>query len=175
MTGGSYKLAVAGHDLGTLSNDAFAAVVGSVGALPRMTHLRATGKDDDTGATKTVETTDPGRDRRRQSDGVLGARLGRPAGDRAGRRRLDAKRARPPDRPSMCLQITFAERPKRPARFCNRYVSSSLFDPFSGPIGNPIAFNAAMDASLAFSIIDAYRGRPPHVATVRSDVRHPPR
>jgi hypothetical protein len=49
-------------------------------------------------------------------------------------------------------------------------VSSALFDPFSGPLGNPIAFNAAMDASLAFGIIDAYRGRPPHVATVRSDV-----
>ena len=33
----TYKLAVAGHDLGTLTNDAFTAVVGRIGALPRTT------------------------------------------------------------------------------------------------------------------------------------------
>jgi hypothetical protein len=70
----------------------------------------------------------------------------------------------------MCLRITFAERPKRPARFCNRYLSSALFDPFLGPLGNPIAFNAAMDASTAFSMIDAYEGRPPHVGNVHAEV-----
>ena len=47
----------------------------------------------------------------------------------------------------MCLRITFAEKPKKPARFCNRYVSSGIFDPFLGPLGNPIAFAAAMDSS----------------------------
>ena len=34
LTGGSYKLSAAGHDVGTLTNDAFAAIVGRVGALP---------------------------------------------------------------------------------------------------------------------------------------------
>jgi len=69
-----------------------------------------------------------------------------------------------------CLRITFAERPNRPARFCNRYVSSGIFDPFLGPLGNPIAFNAAMDASTAFTLIEQFTGPTPHVAQVRSEV-----
>ena len=170
LTGGSYKLAVAGHDLGTVSNDAFAAVVGSVGAFPRMTHLRATGKDDDTGTTKTVETRIPDET---DVDNPTGFSALGSVGPLAIAQAAGGSMRSAPGRLTgqACLKITFAERPKRPARFCNRYVSSSLFDPFSGPLGNAIAFNAAMDASLAFSIIDSYRGRPPHVATVRSDVR----
>jgi hypothetical protein len=69
----------------------------------------------------------------------------------------------------MCLRITFAERPNRPARFCNRYVSSGIFDPFLGPLGNPIAFNAAMDASSAFGMIETFEGPPPHVAGVHAE------
>jgi hypothetical protein len=164
LTGGSYKLAVAGHDVGTLSNDAFSAVVGTVGALPRMTQVIGKGTDHDTGATKRVEVgvadeTDidnPTGFSALSSVGPLA--IAQAAG---GVMRSTGR---------MCLDITFAERPKRPARFCNRYLSSSLFDPFLGPLGNPIAFNAAMDASMAFSMIDVYAGRPPHVTGVIADV-----
>ena len=38
-----------------------------------------------------------------------------------------------------CFAIGFKELARR-ARFCNRYVSSGIFDPFLGPLGNPIAF-----------------------------------
>src|SRR6185295_16068825 len=57
ITGGSYKLAVAGHDVGTLTNDAFSAIVGRVGALPLTTTVLASAVDHDTGATRNVETT----------------------------------------------------------------------------------------------------------------------
>ena len=43
LTGGSYKLAVAGHDVGTLTNDAATAIVGRLGALPQTTTVRAAG------------------------------------------------------------------------------------------------------------------------------------
>jgi hypothetical protein len=169
LTGGSYKLAVAGHDLGRFSNDAFSAVVGSVGAVPRTTLLRATGTDHDTGAEKTVETriadeTDidnPTGFSALNAVGPLAIAQAAGGAMRSAPGRLTGR---------MCLKITFAERPKRPARFCNRYVSSSLFDPLSGALGNPIAVNAATDAQTAFTLIDMYEGRPPHVATVTSDV-----
>jgi hypothetical protein len=169
LTGGSYKFAVAGHDLGTFTNDAFSAVVGSVGALPRMTHLRATGRDDDTGVTKTLETRIPDETDVDNPTGFSALGL---VGPLAIAQAASGSMRSAPGRVTgrACLKITFAERPRRPARFCNRYVSSSGFDPFGGPFGNPIASNAAFDASLAFSIIDAYRGRPPHVSTVQSDV-----
>jgi hypothetical protein len=169
LTGGSYKLAVAGHDVGTLSNDAFSAVVGTVGALPRMTQVQATGTDHDTGAKKTVET---GIADETDIDNPTGFSALSSVGPLAIAQAAGGVMRSAPGRLTgrMCLRITFAERPKRPARFCNRYLSSSIFDPFLGPLGNPIAFNSAMDASTAFSMIDIYEGRPPHVSNVRAEV-----
>jgi len=169
LTGGSYKLGVAGHDVGTLTNDAFSAVVGTVGALPRMTQVHAIGTDHDTGARKVVDVgiadeTDIDNPTGFSALGSVGPlAIAQAAGGamRSAPGRLTGR---------MCLRITFAERPKRPAKFCNRYLSSSLFDPFLGPLGNPIAFSAAMDAQTAFSMIDIYEGRPPHVSNVESDV-----
>jgi hypothetical protein len=169
LTGGSYKLGVAGHDVGTLTNDAFSAIVGTVGALPRTTHVLAVGTDHDTGETKTVRTdiadeTDVDNPTGFSALGsVAPLAIAQAAGGvmRSAPGRLTGR---------MCLRITFAERPRRPARFCNRYLSSAIFDPFLGPLGNPIAFNAASDASTAFAMIDAYQGRMPHVSEVHSDV-----
>ena len=169
FTGGSYKLAVAGHDVGTLTNDAFSAVVGTIGRLPSMTRVTATGTDRDTGMTKSVETgiadeTDidnPTGYSALSSFGPLAIAQAAGGSMRSAPGRLTGR---------MCLRLTLAERPRRPARFCNRYLSSSLFDPLSGPLGNPIAFSAAMDSLFAFSLIDTYEGRPPHVASVKADV-----
>ena len=80
-TGGSYKLAVAGHDVGTLSNDGFNAVVGRSARCRAITIACA----------RSAPTTTPGarrRSRRNVADetdvdnptGVLAARLRRPAG-----------------------------------------------------------------------------------------------
>jgi len=169
LTGGSYKLGVGGHDVGTLSNDAFSAIVGKVGALPRQTRVLAIGRDHDTGASKTVETgiadeTDVDNPTGFSSLSAIGPlAIAQAAGGsmRSAPGRLTGR---------MCMRITFAERPKRPARFCNRYLSSGIFDPTLGPLGNPIAFSASTDASTAFSMIDFYEGRPPHVSNVHAEV-----
>jgi hypothetical protein len=169
LTGGSYKLAAAGHDVGVLSNDAFSAVVGTVGALPRTTLFRAVGTDHDTGAKKQVLTniadeTDVDNPTGFSPLGFVGpVAIAQAAGGtmRSAPGRLTGR---------MCLRITFAERPKRPARFCNRYVTSAIFEPFLGPLGNPIAFEAAMDATNAFTLIETYQGRTPHVANVHAEV-----
>ncbi len=168
LTGGSYKYAVAGHDVGTLSNDAFAAVVGTVGALPRSTTVRAVGTDHDTGAKKEVVTNVADETDVDNPTGFspLGAvaplAIAQATGGtmRSAPGRLTGR---------MCLRITFAERPNRPARFCNRYLSSSIVDPFLGPLGNPIAYNATTDASTAFSLIELFEGRTPHVASVHAE------
>ena len=169
FTGGSYKLAVAGHDVGTLSNDAFSAVVGTVGAMPRTTSVMAIGTDHDTGVQKTVETNVADETDVDNPTGFspLGA-VGPLAIAQATGGTMKSAPGRLTGR--MCLRITFAERPNKPARFCNRYVSSGIFDPFLGPLGNPIAFNAAMDASGAFSLIEFYEGKTPHVANVHAEI-----
>jgi hypothetical protein len=169
LTGGSYKLAAAGHDVGTLSNDAFSAVVGTVGALPRATTVRAVGIDHDTGATKQVLTNvaDEADVDNPTGFSPLGA-IGPLAIAQAAGGTMKSAPGRLTGR--MCLRITFAERPNRPARYCNRYVSSGIFDPFAGALGNPIASNAAMDASAAFSLIELFTGPTPHVSNVHSEV-----
>jgi hypothetical protein len=169
FTGGSYKLAAAGHDVGTLSNDAFSAIVGTVGALPRTTTFRAIGTDTDTGVTKEVVTNIADETEVDNPTGFspLGA-IGPIAISQATGGAMQSSPGRLTGR--MCLRITFADRPNRPARFCNRYVSSAVFDPFLGPLGNPIAFNAALDASSAFSLIEAFQGPVPYVSNVHSEV-----
>ena len=109
----------------------------------------AIGTDHDTGAQKTVETNVADETDVDNPTGFspLGA-VGPLAIAQATGGTMKSAPGRMTGR--MCLRITFAERPNRPARFCNRYVSSGIFDPFLGPLGNPIAFNAAMDASGAF-------------------------
>ena len=169
FTGGSYKLSAAGHDVGTLSNDAFSAVVGTVGALPRSTTFRAVGTDHDTGVknqvlTNIADETDVDNPTGFSPLGAVGPlAIAQAAGGtmKSAPGRLTGR---------MCLRITFAERPNRPAKFCNRYVSSGIFDPFLGPLGNPIASSAASDASTAFTLIETYQGKTPHVAKVHSEI-----
>jgi hypothetical protein len=170
FTGGSYKLAVAGHDVGTLSNDAFSAVVGTVGALPRSATVRAIGTDLDTGVQKEVVTNVADETDVDNPTGFspLGA-VGPLAIAQATGGTMKSAPGRMTGR--MCLRITFAERPNRPARFCNRYVSSGIFDPFLGPLGNAIGFNAAMDASSAFTLIEFYEGPTPHVTNVHAEIK----
>ena len=169
LTGGSYKLAIAGHDVGTLTNDAFSAIVGRMGALPMTTTVLASALDHDTGATRHVETTVADETVVDNPTGFtpLGAVAPLAVAEAAG----GVMRSSPGRLTgSMCLRITFRERPRTPARFCNRYLSSSIFGSDLGAIGNPVAFSAAIDASTAISLIEAYKGRTPHVARVSANV-----
>ena len=113
LTGGSYKFAFAGHDVGTLTNDAFSAVVGKVGALPRSTRVTAVGRDYDTGAEKFVETTVADETDVDNPTGFspLGA-VGPIAISQAAGGSMRSAPGRLTGR--MCLRITFAERPEPP-------------------------------------------------------------
>jgi hypothetical protein len=169
ITGGSYKLAVAGHDLGTLTNDASTAIVGRVGALPPTTLVRAAASDHDTGASRLMEANVADETDVDTPTGFtpLGAvaplAIAEAAGSvlRSAPGRLTGR---------MCLRITFRERPKTPARFCNRYLSSTILAPDAGPLGNSVAFSAALDALDAISLIEAYQGRTPHVTKVGANI-----
>jgi hypothetical protein len=165
QTDGSYKLAAPGHDLGTLSNDALDAVVGRVGALPRPIRIRVRAHDDDTGAAHTLHVN-------AASETEVGDPTGfSPVGQVAPLAILqDATQVlgATPGRLSgrMCLQIAFRER-AAPARFCNRYVSTSIT---SDGAGSGVALGAALDALDALGLVDTYEGRPPHVTSVRATV-----
>jgi hypothetical protein len=169
LTGGSYKLATAGHDLGTLTNDAFAAIVGRVGTLPQTTDVGIAATDHDTGAARFVQTTVADETDVDTPTGftALGAVAPLAVAEAAG----SVLRSSPGRLTgSMCLRITFRERPRRPARFCNRYLSSTILAPDAGPLGNAVAFSAALDTLDAISLIEAYEGRTPHVTKVGANI-----
>jgi hypothetical protein len=165
-SGGSYKLSAPGHDLGTLTNDALDAVVGRVGALPRSIPIRVRAHDDDTGAAHTLHVN-------AASETEVGDPTGfSPVGQVAPLAILqDATQVlgATPGRLSgrMCLRIAFRER-TAPARFCNRYASTSIA---GDGTGSGVALGAALDALDALGLVDTYEGRPPHVTSVRATVR----
>jgi hypothetical protein len=169
LTGGSYKLAVGGHDLGVLTNDAFSAVVGRVGGLPLTVPVQVTANDRDTGrqeilTTAVADETDVDNPTgfsplssvaplavAQAAGGVLRSSPGRLTG-------------------TMCVGIAFRERPKKRARFCNRYLSSAILDPEAGPLGNGVAFSAAIDVLDAVTLIETYEGRTPHLTRLHATV-----
>lgn len=159
---GSYKLSAAGHDVGTLSNDALDAVVGRVGKLPPTIPIRVRAHDDDTGRTATLHV-------RAADETAVGTPTGfSPLGQvaplavlQAGTVVLGSAPGRLTGR--MCLSVRFREHHAR-ARFCNRYVSSETDD--TSATSNPVASAAGFDAVNALGLIDTYEGRPPHVERV---------
>jgi hypothetical protein len=169
LTGGSFKLGFAGHDLGTLTNDASAAIVGRVGALPTTTAVQVFARDADTGATRFVQSSVADETDLDNPTGFTGLGAVAPL---AIAQATGTVMQSAPGRLSgrMCLTIRFRERPRNPARFCNRYLSSTIFDPMAGPLSNPIAFPAAFDASDAIALIEAYEGKTPHVTSLRARV-----
>ena len=163
--GGSYKLAAPGHDLGAVTNDALTAVTGRVGRLPSTVPVTATARDADTGATRRVET--------RVADEVD---AGSPTGispltsiaplavAQAAGSVLGSGPARLTG--TSCFRVTLRERPATPVGFCNRETSGGIGDFEDGGFGNPIASTAASDLFEVLSILDAYEGRPAHVAGI---------
>src|SRR3954447_16835011 len=167
-SGGSYKYASAGHDVGTLSNDAADAVVGRMGTLPPSIPIEVDARDVDTGRTLQLHVTSADETDSGMSSGFSPISSVRPLAIAQGGSHVPRSA---PGRLTgrMCLTIALKEI-KRHARFCNRYVSSSAADAqdFSG--GNSVAINAALDSLDAFGLIDAYEGRPPHIASVKASI-----
>ena len=169
ITGGSYKLAVAGHDLGTLTNDAFSAVVGRVGAVPPTVPVQVIATDRDTHERRVVNTTVADETDVDNPTGFSPLSSVAPlAVAQAAGNVLHSTPGRLTG--TMCLRIAFRERPKHRARFCNRYLSSEILDPEAGALGNGVAFSAAVDTLDAISLIETFEGRTPHVAHLDAQI-----
>jgi hypothetical protein len=163
---GTYKYAAAGHDLGTLSNDALSAVVGRVGGLPATVPVKVFATDLDTGAKRSVSVAvadESGVDE--PTGGSLLSFLAPLAVTQAAGTVLGGSPARLTGR--ACFAITLRER-KQPVRFCNRYVSD-VWDP-SGA-GNVVAGAASSDLLQALSLIDGYKASELHVTAVEGNVK----
>ena len=143
----TYKLASAGNDLGTLTNDAPDAVVGRLGELPRRFPLRIVSKDLDTGRTLTHETTLTDERPFDEPAGVSALTTVAPVA--LAQVAYETLRGSPTQQSgSMCVRAVVRER-SRALRFCNRYVGG----------GGPGAAGSPMVADLleAAALLDSYR------------------
>jgi hypothetical protein len=162
---GTYKYAAAGHDIGTLTNDALSAVAGRVGALPPTVPVRVFATDLDTGAKRSLVTNIADETAVDQPFGTSILSLLAPlAVLQAGGSVLGGSPARLTGRG--CFAIGFKEL-KRRARFCNRYVTNAS-DPLAG---NALASSAGADLLQALSLIDAYQATPLHVTGVEANLQ----
>ena len=162
---GTYKYAAAGHDVGTLSNDAMTAVVGRVGALPPTIPVRVFATDLDRGAKRSLVTNVADESGVDQPFGTSILSLLAPlAVLQAGGAALGGSPARLSGRG--CFAFTFKELRRR-VRFCNRYVTSAT-DPLTG---NALAAAAATDVLQAVGLIDDYQASPLHVTGVEANLQ----
>ena len=163
---GTYKFAAAGHDIGSLTNDALDAVVGRVGALPPRVPVRVFATDLDSGATRTVITNIADEtDVDQPTGGAILTFLAPLAVTEAAGTVLGGSPARLTGR--ACFTIRFKEA-KKPVRFCNRYVSDV---PDALGAGNVVAGAASSDLLEALGLVDTYKAGPLHVTGVDVEVR----
>src|SRR3954453_17009624 len=173
-TGSTYKLAAVGHDIGTISNDASAAVVGRTGAPTPTIPVRIYSEDADTGKRDTlaasgVDETDAGTPTGSSALSFVGP-LALAQGASEVLRSAPGKLIG-----SVCFRIAVRER-KKPFRVCNRYASAlAPPDPGAGatrprpPAAGPgggrhiVAAGAASDALSALTELDDYKPRGLHV------------
>lgn len=158
----SYKLAAPGHTLGTLTNDAPAAVVGRTGAAPRTIPVRVVSEDLDSGRAETLDLQAadewPLGFPSGQSPLSLAAPLGLAQGINIVARGLPSRLSA-----RMCLRIELAER-SEPIRFCNRYVAESVGGD-TGAAGLPLS-----DLSSALALLESYNFGPLAVEHVEANV-----
>jgi hypothetical protein len=167
-SGSTYKLAAAGHTLGTISNDASAAVVGRAGRPPVTIPVRIFAEDEDTGARSTLH-----------AQVVDEADIGTPTGSApltfvaplALAQGASAILRSAPGQltGAVCVRIGLRER-KRPLRFCNRYASAvAPSDPEAGE--NIVAAGSAADALEALTELDDYKRSRLHVTEFSANVK----
>ena len=162
---GTYKYAAAGHDLGTLTNDALDAVVGRVGGLPPTIPVRVFATDLDTGAKRTVATNVADESAADQpTGGSILSFLAPLAVTQAAGTVLGGSPARLTGH--ACFAIGFKESPK-PVRFCNRYVTD-VPDVFGA--GNVVAGSASADLLSALALVDSFKAGEVHVTGIDVDV-----
>jgi hypothetical protein len=156
---GSYKLAAPGRDIGTITNDALAAVVGRGGGLPRTTAVVVNARDVDADRSERtdVEVADEAQVDLPAGISPLSFVAPLVAADASVRvlRSLPARQSG-----SACVQITLLTRTE-PLRYCNRYVTRA-----GGGIGGGIAD----DLGRAVALIDDADFASLSVARVEADI-----
>jgi hypothetical protein len=160
----TYKLAASGHDLGTVTNDAFSAVAGRLGALPHTVPISVIARDEDSGRLQTVNTgaaDEAAVDL--PSGGSWTSAVAPLAVSEAALSALGSVPGRLTG--EMCTRISLAELSK-PLRFCNRYVSVGGGQTEDGGSSNAVLSGAADDLGSALGAIDAFTGKPPRVTGV---------
>jgi hypothetical protein len=165
----TYKLASLGHTLGTISNDANAAVAGRTGALPPTIPVRVFAHDTDTGEelVTSLEAADESRIGLPEGASPLSF-----VGPLAVTEAASALLQSAPGRltANACFQIDFRALDK-PVRFCNRYVSAFPADADFVGTANTVAARASSDLFDALVSIDDYQGRPPQIDEVAVRIR----
>src|SRR5215213_8397903 len=167
-TGSTYKLAAAGHTLGTISNDTATAVVGRSGPPPATVPVRIFSRDEDTGArsalsARVVDETDEGTPTGSSALSFV-APLALAQGASEILHSAPGKLSG-----TVCVRIALRER-RRPLRFCNRYASAvASSDLFAGE--NIVAARGAADALDALGKLDAFKRRPLHVTEFAARVK----
>jgi hypothetical protein len=160
----TYKYASLGHTLGTISNDGSSAVVGRTGALPPTIPVRIFSRDLDTGRELVTGIRAADESRIGLPEGASPVSFIAPlALTEAANALLQSAPGRLTAR--VCVQITMSGL-KRPARFCNRYVSSFPADADFVGTGNTVAARASSDLFETLAAVDDYQGRPPRIDEV---------
>jgi hypothetical protein len=122
LTGGSYKLVAPGHDLGTVLNDAPAAVVSRLGAMPSRIPLRIVARDLDTGRVSFTESSVADETDLGMPSGLSPLSFVGPLA--LAQASTSILRGSPVNiSGTMCVRIEARELDE-PMRFCNRYVSA---------------------------------------------------
>ena len=157
----SYKLAAPGHDIGTLTNDAPAGVVGLAGIRPATIPLQVSARDGDTGqvqasTTQIADETEADQPTGGSSVGVVGPLAVASAAE-------NLLRGMPANQTgSMCLRIRLRES-KRPLGFCNTYVESGNGPGPTGTAIGAVEAGMASDFTEAARLLDAFEVRTLHV------------
>lgn len=162
----SYKLAAPGHTVGTLTNDAPAGVVGTLGAAPKTVPLTVRVRDLDRGRmtvqrTDLVDEVDLGNP---DGQGTLSA-IASLAVAQAVTVAFDGAPAQ--ETGSLCLTAHLRER-RKPLRFCNRYVVEGALQP-DLPI--PLALTMGTDVVSALDRVTSARFAPLHLTRIDASAR----
>lgn len=156
----SFKLAVPGHDLGTLTEDGRSGVGGVVGELPPHVALRIATRDTATGRVRRIRASVADETGVGLPTGSSPLSLVAPmAVSEAAYTALDGSPAM--QSATMCVRLRLAQLP-HPTGFCNRYVGSYGAGGGDGPVGGPYVH----DLVRAVTDLDGYAYGAPRVRSL---------
>ena len=161
----TYKLAAPGHDLGTLSGDGPDAIAGRVGGGPPQIPLTVTTRDGDAGTKAVAETRIADETDLGEPSGSSPLSLVAPLAVASLGTQAFHGGAPSEESGRSCLVVVLRERPRSPARACNRYSEIGLAED-----GGAVPFRAASDVASAVELVEGADFRALHVARLSVDL-----